>query len=230
MKIRMPKNKRPWVILVIAFPLICWSFSEVLPLIASSLNRKGYQAAAKTIPELSGVLTVKKQNALERKTVKDIRFPITRTSDPRFDHDRFDLTIYGLLNVERAGFYWVGTESDDGSWIWLKGVKILDNGGLHSREIKTNLIRLEKGLQIIELRYENQMGDAYLDLFWVPPDGTRSPLPLVPNPWGRVSSGLLWASFLLFKIAQYWVFFTLPLLLYPILFPVKSHNPEGRDE
>ncbi|MEW6186937.1 MAG: hypothetical protein AB1585_14480 [Thermodesulfobacteriota bacterium] len=227
MKIRLPKKKRLWIVLAITVPVICWSISEILPLIASALNRQGYQVVRREPSGLSGILTIRKKEALERKTVKDIRFPLTRTSDPRFDHDRFTLKLYGLLDVERAGFYWVGSESDDGSWIRLKGDKILDNGGLHSRETKMNLIHMDKGLQSIELRYENQMGEAYLDLFWVTPEGTRSPLPLLPNPWGRVSAGLLWTAFLFFKIAQYWVFFTLPLLLYPILFPVNKPNSNG---
>lgn len=207
-------------------PVIFWSLSKVLPLMASGLNQKGYQSVKKNPSAVSSFLIIRNKGSVDRQSVKDIKFPLSRKSDLRFDHERFDLRILGLLEVEKPGFYWIGTESDDGSWIWIDRKKILDNGGLHSREEKKNLIHLNKGLHSIELKFENRMGEAYLDVFWIPPNETRRPLPLLPNPWGRVASGLFWSSFLFLKIAQYWVFFLIPPLLFKVLFPSKPNNDD----
>lgn len=219
MRIHFLKKRNPWIIWAIAIPAAFWFLSETLPLLASGLNQKGYQRVKKNPLEASGILTLRTRDSVHRKSVKNIILPLTRKSDPRFDHDRFDLRIIGLLEVEKPGFYGIGTESDDGSWIWIDGEKILDNGGLHPRQKKKDLIHVQKGLHLIELKFENLMGEAYLDAFWVPPDEPPRPIPLLPHPWGRVASNLYGSAPLFFKMAQYWVFFLIPLLLYKILFP-----------
>jgi hypothetical protein len=220
-------KKRTWIILGVAVPVILWSLSEILPIMASGFNRKGYQSVKKNPSEASGILIIRNKDSIVQKSIKDIKLPLSRKSDPRFDHERFQLQIKGLLMVEQSGPYWIGTESDDGSWIWIDGKKVLDNGGLHPRHKNMEFIHLQKGLHLIELKFENLMGEAYLDTFWIPPKGSRQPLPFYPHPFGRTASALFGTAFLFSKIAQYWIFFLLPLLLYPLLFPSKiQDNPK----
>lgn len=222
MKIHLPERKRPWIILALAIPVIFWSISEILPLMASVLNRKGYQRIKKNPSEASSILIIRNKDSIERKSIQDIKFPLSRKSDLRFDHDRFDLTLVGLLEVEKPGFYCIGTDSDDGSWIWIDGKKILDNGGLHSRQEIKDYVSLTKGFHLIELKFENLMGDAYWDVFWIPPNGRREPIPFKLHPLGRMIPGFYWASHIFYKMAQYWIFFMVPLLLYQILFPSRG--------
>jgi hypothetical protein len=229
MKMHLPGKKSVWFILGVTVPVIFWSLSEILPIMASGLNRKGYQSVKKNPSEASSLLIIRNKDSIERKSVKDIIFPLSRKSDPRFDHDRFELRIFGLLDLEKPGFYGIGTESDDGSWIWIDGKMIVDNGGLHSRQERMELIHLQKGLHLIELKFENLMGGAYLDTFWIPPNGTRQPLSFYPHPFGRIASALFQTAYLFFKIAQYWTFFLIPFLLYRILFPSKVQDSRKDD-
>ena len=222
MKFHLPEKKNPWIISAIAFPVLLWSLSEIMNITAIGLNRKSYQSIKKHPSEASIILSIKNKGSVNRKYLKEIKFPLSRKSDLRFDHERFDLRIFGLLEVEKPGLYWIGTESDDGSWIWIDGKKILDNGGFHAREEKKNFIQLEKGLHSITVKFENILGEAYLDVFWIPPNETRCPLPLIPNPYGRIISGLYRSAHLSFKIAQYWIFLLIPILLYGVLFPFKK--------
>jgi len=214
--------KKKGILLIIMIPMVFWSLSESLPLMISQLNERIYRYQAKNPQGISGSLTIFKQGLVDRLMISNIRLPLSRKSDPLFDQERFQLQVTGLLKIEKAGIYSFGTESDDGAWIWIDGKKILDNGGLHSRQKKMNFAHLQKGVYFIELKFENLMGEAYWDVFWIPPDETRHPLPLLPHPWGRVASGLFWSANLFFKIAQYWAFFVIPLLLYKVLFPSES--------
>jgi hypothetical protein len=227
MKNHLWGKKRAWIILGVAVLVILWSLSEILPIMASVLNRKGYQGVKNNPSEASGILIIRNKDSIVRKSIKDIKLPLSRKSDPRFDHERFQLQIKGSLIVEKSGPYWIGTESDDGSWIWIDGKKILDNGGLHPRHKNMEFIHLQKGFHLIELKFENLMGEAYLDAFWIPPNGSRQPLSFYPHPFDRVASALFRTAYFFSKIAQYWIFFLLPMLLYPLLFPSKlKHNQE----
>ncbi len=216
------RSKKKGILLIIMVLIVFWSLSESLPLMIIQFNGRICRYQAKNPLGISGSLTIFEQGSVNRLMISNIRLPLSRKSNPLFDHERFQLQVTGLLKVEKAGIYWFGTESDDGSWIWIDGKKILDNGGLHSRQKKMGFAHLQKGVYFIEVKFENLMGEAYGDVFWIPPDETRRPLLLLPYPWGRVASSLFWSANLFFKIAQYWVFFMIPLLLYKILFPSES--------
>jgi len=105
MKIHLSEKKRPWIILAIVIPVIFWSLSEILPIMASGLNRKGYQSVKKNPSEASSILIIRNKGSIDRKSIKDIKFPLSRKSDPRFDYERFQLQMKGSLIVEKSGFY-----------------------------------------------------------------------------------------------------------------------------
>ena len=224
MKKGLPANRKKWVFILVAIPVLSWSLSIAFPLIVSGLNWISYRYLSESNLGPEGLLTVLIQGSNKRKTVSGIKFPLSRKSDPRFDHERFHLQMVGLIKVEKSGTFWIGTESDDGSWIWVDGKKILNNGGLHSREEMKSFIYLKEGIHSIDVEFENLLGDAYLDPFWIPPNGNRQPLPFRSHPFGRIIPCLFGASHIFYKIAQYWVFFLVPLLLYKVLFPSKD-NP-----
>ncbi|CAM5285942.1 hypothetical protein FALB51S_00431 [Frigidibacter albus] len=43
----------------------------------------------------------------------------------------FGVQIFGAVNITTAGTYTFRTTSDDGSVLWIDGVKVVDNDGLH---------------------------------------------------------------------------------------------------
>jgi hypothetical protein len=218
------KKKKYWTVIAIVVPIFFWSLSEVMPRLASKLNEKGYVEGRKKSLGISGNVTFQEQGKNKKARLENIRFPLTRQFYPLLDREKFTLKIIGLLEVKKAGLYWLGSDSDDGSWIKIDNEEVLDNGGLHPRQEKANLMDLQPGIHPLEIRFENQMGEAYLDLFWVGPDGVRSPLPILPHPWGKESALLYRLGYLSFKITQYWTFLMLPILLYPLLFPVRLSN------
>lgn len=227
MKNSLPATKKKWVFIFIAIPVVFWSLSIAAPLMVSGLNWISYRYLSKSNLGPGGLLTVLTQGSNERKTISGIKFPLSGKSDSRFDHERFHLQIIGLMKVEKSGTFWIGSESDDGSWIWVDGKKILNNGGLHSRKEMKSFIYLKEGFHTLDIEFENLLGEAYLDLFWILPNGNRQPLPFRSHPFGRVIPCLFGASHIFHKIAQYWAFFLVPLLLYRILFPSEDNKKEN---
>lgn len=229
MKDLWTRKKKGWIGVIIAIPIFFWILSQVLPAAASWLNRQGFRKVQHRLAEISGTLTCPDKRGSQRILFNPLTFPLNRRSHPELDREKFLLRLVGLLSVEQAGFYWIGCESDDGSWVRIDGEEVVENGGLHARQEKRNLIHLNRGIHPLEVRWENQMGEAYLDLFWIPPEGMRQPLPFLPHPWGKWSALLERLGFFSFKIAQYWTFLMLPLLLYPLLFPVRPSSGEEGD-
>ncbi len=71
----------------------------------------------------------------------------------------------GYLRVEHDDEYAFTTHSDDGSWVYLDGALVLDNGGTHGAQARTGVLRrLAPGLHPIEVRYFDAGGGAVLRL------------------------------------------------------------------
>jgi hypothetical protein len=224
MKNSIFRSKKRGAFLIIAMPIGFWFFSETIPMAISGLNWVSYRYLSSPSSTKTGILNILDKYSFDRKTISDIKFPLSRKSDLRFDHERFHLQMVGLIKVEKSGTFWIGTESDDGSWIWLDEKKILNNGGLHAREEMKSFIYLKEGIHSLDIEFENLVGEAYLDLFWIPPNGNREPIPFKSQPMGRMIPGLYWLSILFFKISQYWTFFLVPFLLYNLLFPGRLNK------
>lgn len=69
----------------------------------------------------------------------------------------------GWLKAENA-LYTIESRSDDGSWLYLNGELILDNGGTHPARTARRTIRLAAGWYPLRLRYEDTGGDRLLQL------------------------------------------------------------------
>jgi hypothetical protein len=229
MKKWLPSIRKKRVFWLFMVPFVFWSLSKALPLAVSGINWVAYRYLSCSDGGERGFLTVISGAVQPIKTIDNIKLPLSRKSDQRFDHEQFHLQMVGLIKVEKSGTFWMGTKSDDGSWIWLDGKKIVNNGGLHAREEMKNFVFLKEGLHTFELKFENILGDAYLDLFWILPNGSRQPLPFRSHPLGRIIPFLFGISQIFYKIAQYWFFFLVPLLFYKILFPPIGNQQEGKN-
>jgi hypothetical protein len=89
----------------------------------------------------------------------------------------FSVEWTGSLLVEDAGQYGFALESDDGSYLVIDGVTVIDNGGVHGDQRRMGGIHLEPGRHSIRLRYFDVGYGAVVRLFWTPPGLPEIPLP-----------------------------------------------------
>ncbi len=67
--------------------------------------------------------------------------------------ENYAIEYAGYLVISKAGRYRLSCSSDDGSAIWLAGIKIVDSDGLHGMMEKGAAVKLTPGLYPIKLGY-----------------------------------------------------------------------------
>ena len=80
--------------------------------------------------------------------------------------DRFAVSAEGLLHVPASAIYEISLSSDDGSILFLDGVPLVDNGGLHGMRAKTAVVPLAAGYHPFRVEYFENAGSAGLSLGW----------------------------------------------------------------
>lgn len=93
--------------------------------------------------------------------------------------DNFSVRWSGYINIPTAGFYAVGTESDDGVRLWVDDAQVVDRWNLHSVMTDSSRIYLTAGAHAVRMEYFERSYDAVARLLWQPP-GTAS-LVAVPS-------------------------------------------------
>jgi Ca2+-binding RTX toxin-like protein len=76
----------------------------------------------------------------------------------------------GQLVVGEAGSYTINLASDDGSVLFVDGVAVLDNDGLHATRTRSVTLELDEGPHEIEVRYFENGGAQTLQMTWSGPD------------------------------------------------------------
>ncbi len=84
--------------------------------------------------------------------------------------DFFAAKYEGQLLVEEGGSYTINLASDDGSMLFIDGVAVLDNDGLHGTRTRSVTVDLDEGAHDIEIRYFENGGRQTLKLSWSGPD------------------------------------------------------------
>lgn len=79
--------------------------------------------------------------------------------------------------IETAGFYNFYTRSDDGSVLWVDGIKVVNNDGTHGVVEKSGKIKLESGMHNIQLIWFNSGGGGYLDSWYMGPGIVKQLIP-----------------------------------------------------
>ncbi len=92
--------------------------------------------------------------------------------------DPFSVEWQGQVYAPRAGVYLIGTNSDDGSMVWIDGKLAVDNGGHHSDRYVENRVQLAEGLHELRIRYFQDDGGRKFELWWTPPGGARGLVPM----------------------------------------------------
>ena len=78
---------------------------------------------------------------------------------PGFPGDRFQCHWTGKVAIQEGGVYEFKTGSDDGSRLWINGVPVVENWGLHGTRWITGEARLPKGYHDIKVAmFENGGG------------------------------------------------------------------------
>ena len=94
--------------------------------------------------------------------------------DERMNADNFAIRWTGQLIPRQSGTHLLGVSSDDGSFLYLDGKQIIDNGGDHGNQLKTCKVDLEAGKAYqIRVDFIEHGGDATIRLGWKEPDAVR---------------------------------------------------------
>ncbi|HOD84879.1 MAG TPA: PA14 domain-containing protein, partial [Phycisphaerae bacterium] len=75
----------------------------------------------------------------------------------------------GFVRVEEEGEHTFCLTSDDGSWLWVAGQSVINNGGMHQARAAEGKIALKPGLHPLRLRYVQGGGEMALEVTMRPP-------------------------------------------------------------
>ena len=118
-----------------------WSSSS------SGLNYAFYKGTWSTLPNFTS-LTPNKVGSVNN-------FDISVASASKY----FAIKFWGNINISTAGTYTFYTKSSDGSKLYIDGILIVNNDGLHDSKEKSGTITLTAGLHFIEVQYFNRDAD-----------------------------------------------------------------------
>jgi sugar lactone lactonase YvrE/4-amino-4-deoxy-L-arabinose transferase-like glycosyltransferase len=82
----------------------------------------------------------------------------------------------GKLYIPSAGAYRFGASAIDESWIYVDEKMVVDNSRNVGSYGEGGMV-LSAGFHDIRIRYVDQTGHTYINVFWTPPGGQREPLP-----------------------------------------------------
>jgi fibro-slime domain-containing protein len=91
--------------------------------------------------------------------------------------ETFSINWTGSVIALRDGVYTFGTKSDDGSWVYIDGKLVVDNGGRHSTRLGTGSVTLERGVHAIFIKYFQAGGPFYFEVLWARDKASLEPLP-----------------------------------------------------
>jgi beta-glucosidase len=87
--------------------------------------------------------------------------------DEKLNKDEFSIIWTGKLVAPSSGKYIIGTSSDDGTYLYLNGKRIVNNWGPHGVVTKTDTVGLEKDKSYdIKIEYFENVGGASVVLGW----------------------------------------------------------------
>lgn len=115
--------------------------------------------------------------ALYEEIDTDIRFS-WHQEDEKLVASPFSVLWSGYLDIPAPGKYTFALTSDDGSWLYIDDILVIDNGGYHAAKTVTDSVVLEKGKHKITVKYFDGGGGAIFNLAWTPPGGRKSDIPV----------------------------------------------------
>lgn len=101
----------------------------------------------------------------------------TFTIQPRDRGDNFAFRFRGSIEIAKPGKYTFSTRSDDGSWLYIDGKKIVDNGGVHAPANKSGSVELTEGYHSIMVGFTEVGGGEELQVHWEGPELKKQYIP-----------------------------------------------------
>jgi hypothetical protein len=90
----------------------------------------------------------------------------------------FSVSWSGWIVAPRDDAYTFATTSDDGSWVYVDGQLVVDNGGGHGPTTRTGpTIRLTRGPHAVFIKYFQNGGSVTLEWLWQRGAGAFGPVP-----------------------------------------------------
>ncbi len=91
--------------------------------------------------------------------------------------EKFAFDFQGFIRIGEPDVYTFFTTSDDGSDLWIDGIKVVDNGGAHGAIETSGKIALKKGYHKIEVRYFDGGGGNTLKVSIQRSEGAKEEIP-----------------------------------------------------
>lgn len=92
------------------------------------------------------------------------------TADEFDGRDMFALRMSGSIEIPEAGTWSFLLSSDDGSWLWIDGEMVIDNGAVHPVTTKEAVLELVAGRHSIQVVHFELGWDEELELEWKGPN------------------------------------------------------------
>ncbi len=96
---------------------------------------------------------------------------------PKNSADNFGFEFKGFLKLTAAGQYAFFTNSDDGSRLWVDGVELVNNDGLHGMRECSGSATLSSGYHAIKVRFFEKSGGEGLDVSFQGPGIDKQKIP-----------------------------------------------------
>ncbi|SDG39960.1 PA14 domain-containing protein [Psychroflexus sediminis] len=91
--------------------------------------------------------------------------------------ETYSVRYTGFINIAADDTYTFFTNSDDGSKLFIDGIEVVDNDGLHSAAEASGSISLTAGLHAIEILYFENTGDDLLTVSYQSSTITKAQIP-----------------------------------------------------
>ena len=147
------------------------SGSNLLPAVnvsntVNGLNYNYYEASSySVVPDFSTITPVKTGN------VNNFDISVANSTQ------QFAINFTGYINVPSDGQYTFYLSSDDGSLLYIDGIQLVGNNGLHALIQQSNSIGLKAGLHAISVGYFNATGAEGLQVSYSGPGITKQAIP-----------------------------------------------------
>ena len=133
----------------------------------NGLNYRYYESSSNysVVPDFS------RSSPVKTGTVNDFDLSIAKRTW------MFAANFAGYINVPEDGQYTFYTSSDDGSLLYIDGIKVVDNDGLHSTREKSGNIGLKAGKHAISVDFFQQLGEQILRVNYEGPGISKQAVP-----------------------------------------------------
>ena len=91
-----------------------------------------------------------------------------------FPHQNLAVIFYGNLKITQPGDYQICAKSADGSYVYVNGNQVINNGGRHGVKEVCHLMRLKAGMQEVKVLYWRRSGSPYMILTYQGEDTGQS--------------------------------------------------------